>query len=101
AFFKCLLMTSFDFLDNLGNRVNQQLSRVEEYAFYNCIRLKLYLLGENLPLIDQNAFYLSPDAAAASNKPQIFVEENLLQDAKSRWPFATSYLKSILTDSNN
>jgi len=98
AFFKCSLMTSFDFLDNLGNKVNQQLTKIEEYAFYNCIRLKLYLRGENLPLIDQNAFYLSPDAAAASNKPKIFVESNLLQDAKTRWPFATDYLTALTNE---
>ena len=98
AFTKCKLITSFDFLDNLGNRVNQQLTKIEEYAFYNCIRLKLYLLGENLPLIDQNAFYLSPDAEAAANKPKIFVESNLLQDAKIRWPFATSYLTAFTNE---
>ncbi|MBR5250531.1 MAG: leucine-rich repeat domain-containing protein, partial [Clostridia bacterium] len=35
AFFKCYLMISINFFDNLGNRVNQQLTRIEEYAFYN------------------------------------------------------------------
>ena len=93
AFDRCLMLADFDFF-NQGNKANQNLAKIEEYAFKNCIRLKIYLLGDQLPVVDENAFYLEPEAAASSNNPRVFVSAEMLEEAKVRWPFIEKYLQA-------
>ena len=87
------MLANFEFVDAQGNIVEQNLIKIEEYAFKNCIRLKFYMLGNNLPIIDENAFYLEPAAQESTNQPRIYVNADMLEEIKLRIPAIAKYLQ--------
>lgn len=94
AFEKCTLLTDFVFVDAQNNKVNQNLEKIEKNAFKNCVRLNIYLLGNNVPIIDEYAFYLEPEAQNTSFKPEIFVDATMLEEFKTRCPSIVNFLKA-------
>lgn len=94
AFEKCTLLTDFAFVDANSNKVSQNLEKIEKNAFKNCVRLNIYLLGDNIPIIDEEAFYLEPEAQNTSFKPEIFVDATMIEEFKTRCTSIASFLKA-------
>ncbi len=89
AFYGCNLLSLVTFDGN------HSLEEIGDCAFYDCLKLNLYLKGNKIPTVEETAFGLSQQAQETSYRPVIYVESNLVQTLKIKWSFVAEYIRAL------